>query len=123
MSERYQKILDQMSEIEEGWFREYWATLAECSDILRELSPSKGRKVIGTAIRELHRKQGGKCALCGESVDIREAEVDHIIPFCYGGGNERGNIQLAHGVCNRSKGAQVDPDDLLRYLEDRAVNL
>jgi len=24
-----------------------------------------------------------------------ETEVDHKIPFCYGGGNERGNIQLA----------------------------
>lgn len=50
-------------------------------------------------------------------------EVDHIIPFKYGGGNERTNIQLARPPCNLQKGSTVDPHDLLKYLEDRYMNL
>jgi hypothetical protein len=52
-----------------------------------------------------------------------EIDVDHKIPFCYGGGNERGNIQLAHSACNRLKRAEVNPHDLLAYLEDQYMNL
>ena len=33
------------------------------------------------------------------------------------------SIQIAHLSCNRQKGHQVDPMDLLRYLEGRYLNL
>jgi 5-methylcytosine-specific restriction endonuclease McrA len=51
-----------------------------------------------------------------------DVDVDHKIPFCYGGGHERTNLQLAHPSCNRSRRSSVDPRDLLRYLEDRYMN-
>jgi hypothetical protein len=58
-------------------------------------------------------------ALCGELVSPSEWEVDHRIPFCYGGGNEPANLQIAYLYCNRQKGHQVDPMDLLRSFEGR----
>jgi 5-methylcytosine-specific restriction endonuclease McrA len=70
------------------------------------------------------RRIGGRCVLCGELISPSEWEVvDHRIPFCYGGGNEPANLQIAHLYCNRQKGYQVDPMDLLRYLEGRYLNL
>lgn len=51
--------------------------------------------------------QKGKCAYCRK--DIRKSfEVDHIVPFIRGGTNNRNNLQLTCGPCNRSKGGR-DP--------------
>ena len=72
---------------------------------------------------EMYERQRGLCGLCGEPMQRGIHEVDHEIPFVYGGGNERANIQLAHKKCNREKRASVLPKALLRYLEDRYMNL
>ncbi|WP_084336490.1 HNH endonuclease [Pseudomonas indica] len=104
-------------------YDEFWINLIECSQILQNLAPAKRRPWIIDVVRDLHRKQGGLCALCNQPLELSEMDVDHKIPFCYGGGNESSNIQLAHSSCNRSKRAEVDPHDLLRYLEDRYMNL
>ncbi|KRF39989.1 hypothetical protein ASH01_19565 [Terrabacter sp. Soil811] len=66
--------------------------------------------------------QSGLCALCEEPMQRDDVDVDHKIPFSYGGGHERANLQLAHSSCNRSRRNSVDPRDLLRYLEDRYMN-
>jgi 5-methylcytosine-specific restriction endonuclease McrA len=58
-----------------------------------------------------------------QSLVVSDINVDHVIPFSWGGGNERANIQVVHSVCNRQKGRKVDPIDLLIYLEDRYMNL
>lgn len=58
--------------------------------------------------------QKGLCAYCRK--DIQKAfEVDHVIPFCRGGTNNRNNLQLTCGPCNRSKGGR-DPLDHARRL-------
>jgi 5-methylcytosine-specific restriction endonuclease McrA len=103
-------------------YRELWATVAETASILSEIDPPRRRPWLVHILDELHQEQGGWCALCGAELNRVDIEVDHIIPFCYGGGNERGNIQLVHVSCNRSKRATVDVQDLLRYLEDRWMN-
>jgi 5-methylcytosine-specific restriction endonuclease McrA len=104
-------------------YHEFWGNLIECSQILNMMAPAKRRPWLAQVLQELHTMQNGLCALCGQSLTFDDIDVDHKIPFCYGGGNERGNIQLAHSACNRSKRAEVDPQDLLRYLEDRYMNL
>ena len=71
---------------------------------------------------ELYQEQNGLCGLCETSMEPDAYEVDHKIPFAYGGGHERTNLQLAHPECNRRKGASVDPHHLLEYLEDRYMN-
>lgn len=123
MSSRLQGLGERAQRLSDDAHRDFWTTLVETSEILQEIAPNQRKLWLATVIQELHRKQDGLCALCGDPVVLGEHEVDHNIPFCYGGGNERANIQLAHSECNKGKGKQVDPHDLLRYLEDRYMNL
>ena len=121
---RTKEVRDEAQKLADDAYREFWTSVVECSEILQEIAPNQRKKLsLVSVLIDLHREQNGLCPLCGESLVLGGHEVDHIIPFCYGGGNERANIQLAHPKCNKSKGKQVDPHDLLRYLEDRYVNL
>ena len=47
----------------------------------------------------------GVCGICGRDVDPAVFEVDHIVPLLRGGEHSYANTQVAHMVCNRSKGA------------------
>ena len=103
--------------------RELWTLVAETASVLRELNPGPPRRLwLTSVVNEMWDEQSGLCALCGEPMQRLEVDVDHKIPFCYGGGHERGNLQLAHPSCNRSRRSSVDPRDLLRYLESRYMN-
>ncbi|WP_122890602.1 HNH endonuclease [Burkholderia pseudomallei] len=117
------EIARRAAEIEAREYREFWTVLIECSDALNTMAPARRRPWLASVVQEMYRLQQGRCALCSEPMLITEVDVDHRIPFCYGGGKERTNLQLAHSSCNRSKRAEVDPHDLLRYLEDRYMNL
>lgn len=56
------------------------------------------------------------CALCGKWVDKTlkrpdpyAPEVDHIIPIAQGGHpSDIANLQLVHGICNRTKGDKLE---------------
>lgn len=109
--------------VKENTFRDFWTLVVECASILREIAPNRRRPWLAKVITEVYEKQDGLCALCGRPLESGEYHVDHVIPFCYGGGNERTNLQLAHPECNLEKKAAVDPYDLLRYLEDRYMNI
>ena len=71
---------------------------------------------------DLWRRQNGRCAICGEAMprgrfDTPHATVwkklrptfDHIRPRAKGGGDDPGNLQLAHARCNKRKGASWKP--------------
>ena len=120
--ERLSAILTRAQRIEQDSFNEFWSLVAESASILRELHPNQRRPWLSHVIEELWDSQQGCCALCGLSLTRSSIDVDHRIPFCYGGGNERANLQLAHPQCNRAKRTSVDPKDLMRYLEDRYMN-
>lgn len=60
---------------------------------------------------EVFERDGWICGLCHEPVDPDLAHpdpmsksLDHIVPLTRGGGHVRSNVQLAHLVCNVSKG-------------------
>ncbi len=103
-------------------FRELWTLATECASIIREVAPQKRRLWLQEVVDELYGAQRGMCPLCGLPMSRLEVTVDHKIPFAYGGGNERSNLQLAHLTCNQRKQSAVDPRDLIRYLEDRYMN-
>jgi CRISPR/Cas system Type II protein with McrA/HNH and RuvC-like nuclease domain len=123
MSKALDAIKKQSLEIQYETWEVFWGTVVECSDILKELDPNHRRLWLSELIQDLYREQKGKCGICGRKVEWGDHHVDHIIPFCYGGGNEPANLQIAHPHCNRSKRKEVDPWDLLRYLEGRYLNL
>lgn len=102
---------------------EFWATVVESSEILKEIAPNSRKLWLVHVIKELYEEQEGICPLCEKQLTYGQHHVDHKIPFRYGGGNERGNLQLVHPECNNRKRDEVDPHDLLRYLEDRGMNL
>jgi hypothetical protein len=122
MSVRLDKLDCEASMLERQTWEVFWGTVVECSAILKEIAPSQRRPWMARVIEEILESQGGVCPLCSEPLLPNEWEIDHRIPFCYGGGNEPANLQIAHLTCNRRKGRQVDPMDLLRYLEGRYQN-
>lgn len=65
---------------------------------------------------EIYIRDGGICQLCGKPIDLdlpynhdMAISLDHVIPLALGGAHEPNNIQLAHRICNSSKG-MVHPD-------------
>ncbi|MCL2004701.1 MAG: HNH endonuclease [Planctomycetaceae bacterium] len=54
--------------------------------------------------QKLYKEQNGRCNACGEDFQVRNLEVDHIIPKSKGGGDYYENYQLLCGNCNRIKG-------------------
>ena len=120
---RSRALADKARQQADAAFHEFWATVVESSEILKEIAPNQRRAWLVHVIKELYDEQNGICPLCGNLLTYGNHHVDHKIPFRYGGGNERGNIQLVHPECNNRKRDQVDPHDLLRYLEDQGMNL
>ena len=47
------------------------------------------------------------CVRCGKKLREGDAEVDHILPQKYGGGNGLDNLQCMCKHCNSSKGASL----------------
>ena len=121
---RSDELKERAKRLEQNAFTEFWTLVVECSSILADMQPRKRRPFLQRVVAELYREQNGLCGICGEPLaDDFANEIDHVIPFAYGGGHERTNIQLTHKICNREKRATVDPRDLLKYLEDRYMNL
>jgi 5-methylcytosine-specific restriction endonuclease McrA/predicted Zn-ribbon and HTH transcriptional regulator len=70
-------------------------------------------------LKALVRRNGLRCAICGEMCDPNDHEwtkhfgptsptIDHIIPMAKGGGHIWDNVQVAHAICNSTKGAQYE---------------
>ena len=60
---------------------------------------------------EVFERDGWTCQLCGAPVDrslrhpdLMAASLDHIVPLARGGTHEPSNCQLAHYLCNCTKG-------------------
>lgn len=52
--------------------------------------------------REVFRRDGGRCAVCGTDELL---QFDHVIPVALGGASTPENLQLLCAPCNREKGA------------------
>lgn len=67
------------------------------------------RQSLPRALREFVVDRDGRfCGICGSFIQADEPlDIDHVIPVALGGSNEPSNLQAAHAVCNRRKGARV----------------
>lgn len=48
-----------------------------------------------------------KCKYCGRSPPEVELELEHIIPRCKGGDNDKNNLAVSCKDCNRGKGGEL----------------
>jgi len=55
----------------------------------------------------IYDRDNGICQICGELVPKNEMTIDHIIPLAKDGIHSYNNVQLAHSVCNSSKGVKT----------------
>ena len=68
------------------------------------LTGKKARRVR----HEMSQEQKSRCCYCerpfGKKGSPREATIEHIIPQCLGGTDNRGNLAAACITCNRMRG-------------------
>lgn len=57
-------------------------------------------------------KSGCRCYLCGITLTMETATVDHFIPISKGGNNDVENLRLACFDCNKEKGDKLLPEDV-----------
>lgn len=101
--------------------------LLELITLVRTLDPVPKRTIWPSeVVLYLARRQKGRCPACRKALPaLGEGlhHVDHVVPWIRGGDNSPENLQLLHARCNLVKGEECDPDQLIRYLEGRLVNL
>jgi site-specific DNA-methyltransferase (adenine-specific) len=69
----------------------------------------------------LYKEQNHLCNGCKTEFEIRNLEIDHIIPKSKGGGDYYENYQLLCGACNRLKGDR--PMEYLRMKRNKEEEL
>jgi 5-methylcytosine-specific restriction endonuclease McrA len=70
-------------------------------DDLEDFLFSTERQSLTALGNELRKLDGSRCFYCGES--LKEADVDHFVPFSLYPRDMAANFVLAHPSCNRSK--------------------
>lgn len=58
----------------------------------------------------LYRKMQGRCAYCGQKIDISEMQIDHILPVSRGGSDNIDNLICSCQSCNHYKRAANLPE-------------
>ena len=66
----------------------------------------RGARVERVDFQVIWERDGGMCGICGLVVDLSDRHFDHIVPLARGGAHATWNIQVAHALCNRRKGAR-----------------
>jgi 5-methylcytosine-specific restriction endonuclease McrA len=93
--------------------REWKAKNPEWAAALKLVSTRNRRarmaKVDGTHsvadIKSIFKAQNGRCAYCKACLKRKKRHVDHIVPICLGGLNDRRNLQITCDDCNMRKGS------------------
>ena len=67
--------------------------------------------------RLLYGEQGGYCNGCEHHFELRNFDVDHIIPRAKGGTDHISNLQLLCGACNSMKGTRSQEELLVRLTD------
>jgi len=72
----------------------------------------------GITLQKVIQRDSGICQICGKPIDKTSFNgkgcgalyptIDHIIPLSKGGGHTWNNVQLAHLICNSTKGDRVE---------------
>ena len=78
-------------------------------------------KPIKSVKERLYKEQNSLCNGCKTQFELRNLEIDHIVPKSKGGGDYYENYQLLCGACNRMKGDR--PMEYLRMKRNKEEEL
>ena len=108
-------LIERLSD-DAGMFKDFTNTtnVPQRTDVHR-IEPIKPVK------ERLYKEQNGLCNGCKTQFEIRNLEIDHIIPKSKGGGDYYENYQLLCGACNRMKGDR--PMEYLRMKKSKEEEL
>ncbi len=123
MKNEIDRLLDDIVATRMSIEAELWVRVEECSSILKEIAPANRKPWLNSVKQRICLEQDYRCGICGEILSLADTDIDHIVPIFHGGGNERPNLRATHSSCNRSRGTSMELIPLLRYLEDRYMNL
>jgi site-specific DNA-methyltransferase (adenine-specific) len=100
-------LIERLSD-DAGMFKDFVNTeqIPQRTDV-QIVEPTKSVK------ERLYKDQNGICNGCKTKFEIRNLEIDHIIPKAKGGGDYYENYQLLCSHCNRRKGSR--PMEFLRF--------
>ncbi|GHT54046.1 hypothetical protein AGMMS49982_18110 [Bacteroidia bacterium] len=103
-------LIERLSD-DAGLFKNFVNTtlVPQRTDIQR-IEPIKSVK------ERLYKEQNGLCTGCKRQFEMRNMEIDHIIPKSKGGGSYYENYQLLCGACNKKKSDK--PMEYLRSYID-----
>lgn len=71
--------------------------------------------------REIAKRDGWKCYLCGLVLTYSTSTLDHVLPLTRGGSHSLENAKLACDGCNSKKGNRT-PEEYLNDLCERLMN-
>jgi len=57
------------------------------------------------SLKEILKRDGYKCHICGRRVAKKNLSFDHLIPLSRGGSHTKANVAVAHLICNVKRGA------------------
>ena len=83
----------------------------------QRVRPTRRRPFEAGQKESLFRSQDGRCMYCGAERDIREFQIDHMVPVVRGGPHEMANFQLLCGPCNNRKRDYTDDEFRQRFRE------
>ncbi len=88
------------------WARLNPKRIAQREERRQELN--RGFAITDELKRKLLREQRSVCALCGSAIaNLRECDVDHLLPLAKGGTNLESNLVASHRQCNKEKHAKT----------------
>jgi len=84
---------------------------------------NRGGKPLTTARRRLIiERDGSTCYLCQDTLNLKNVELDHLIPRSRGGDSSPNNLSVSCLRCNRSRGNRIGIEQLNRLRELRDSN-
>lgn len=76
------------------------------------MTSSEAKRMWRRAIKEYFNCQ---CVYCGETYDIHELTLDHVLPRCHGGEDLTSNLVPSCWKCNQAKGS----NNWLSWMRDK----
>lgn len=75
----------------------------DSKDILKQYDETKRKKLTKEERLDIYNKYNGRCGYCGEKIDIKDMQVDHIVALRVGGTDTLDNMICACRSCNHYK--------------------